>query len=312
MKLRKLGMGLVASVAVVLQHGNADPPQNIPVQGYPSIEPTPMQWSPRPIGAPLPPPPASYPRDQTLGEIIDFGGDFAPAGWVVCDGAMVSVAQNPQLYSLLGTTFGATKAPDGTVTGFKLPDLPRGAGLPLPLISVDGYYPRPDEAVPTADMIGAISLMPDGGVALPANMVPCRGQLLASEDELTQGLFATFGTSFGPPAGDGGTFQMPTLPAPARGLQFAMTTTGTLAPAAPLGNHVLGEIRGWPASAVPPRGWRACNGAALNVNFNSALFSIVGARFGGDGTATFKLPALPDVAGVRRIMCVEGQYPVRD
>ena len=62
--------------------------------------------------------------DPYIGEIRMFGGNFAPRGWALCNGAVLSIAQNDALYALLGTTYGG----DGVNT-FALPDL-RGR-LPL-------------------------------------------------------------------------------------------------------------------------------------------------------------------------------------
>ncbi|MFQ5570555.1 MAG: phage tail protein, partial [Rhodothermales bacterium] len=56
--------------------------------------------------------------DPFLGEIIMFGGYFAPRGWAFCNGQLFQITQNQALYSLLGTTFGG----DGRTT-FALPDL---------------------------------------------------------------------------------------------------------------------------------------------------------------------------------------------
>jgi microcystin-dependent protein len=55
--------------------------------------------------------------DPFLGEIKMVGFSFAPQGYALCDGSLLSVAQNSALFSLLGTTFGG----DG-VTTFGLPD----------------------------------------------------------------------------------------------------------------------------------------------------------------------------------------------
>ncbi|MCL9999650.1 MAG: tail fiber protein [Erythrobacter sp.] len=41
-----------------------------------------------------------------------------------------------------------------------------------------------------------------------------------------------------------------------------------------------------------PRGWALCNGAVLPIQQNTALFSILGVSFGGNGTTTFGLPDL--------------------
>ena len=53
-----------------------------------------------------------------LGEIRMFGGNYAPAGWALCDGTTLAIAQNTALFALIGTTYGG----DGTTT-FNLPDL---------------------------------------------------------------------------------------------------------------------------------------------------------------------------------------------
>ncbi len=42
----------------------------------------------------------------------------------------------------------------------------------------------------------------------------------------------------------------------------------------------------------PPRGWAYCNGATLAISQNTALFSLLGVNFGGNGQTTFKLPNL--------------------
>jgi microcystin-dependent protein len=56
--------------------------------------------------------------DPYLGEIRMFGGTFAPAGWLFCDGSLLRIADNDVLYAVIGTTYGG----DGVET-FALPDL---------------------------------------------------------------------------------------------------------------------------------------------------------------------------------------------
>lgn len=53
----------------------------------------------------------------------------------------------------------------------------------------------------------------------------------------------------------------------------------------------LGEIRMF-AAGVTPRNWLPCNGQILSINQNAALYSILGAVYGGNGTTTFALPNL--------------------
>ena len=53
-----------------------------------------------------------------VGEIRMFAGNFAPAGWSFCNGALIPIDQNPTLFQLIGTTYGG----DGQTT-FALPNL---------------------------------------------------------------------------------------------------------------------------------------------------------------------------------------------
>jgi microcystin-dependent protein len=53
-----------------------------------------------------------------IGEIRMFGGNFAPAGWAFCNGALIPISENDALFNLIGTTYGG----DGQST-FALPDL---------------------------------------------------------------------------------------------------------------------------------------------------------------------------------------------
>tara|TARA_R110002072_G_scaffold302710_2_gene487692 strand:+ start:226474 stop:226992 length:519 start_codon:yes stop_codon:yes gene_type:complete len=73
--------------------------------------------------------------DPFLGQVIMFGGNFAPRGWAFCDGQLLSIAQNTALFSILGTTYGG----DGRTT-FGLPDL-RGR-IPMGEGNGPGLTPR--------------------------------------------------------------------------------------------------------------------------------------------------------------------------
>jgi microcystin-dependent protein len=53
-----------------------------------------------------------------LGQIMMFGGNFAPSGWATCDGQLLAISQNTALFAILGTTFGGNG-----VSTFGLPDL---------------------------------------------------------------------------------------------------------------------------------------------------------------------------------------------
>jgi len=65
-----------------------------------------------------------------VGEIRMFGGSFAPAGWMFCEGQLLPISENETLFQLIGTTYGG----DGEST-FALPDL-RGR---LPMHQGNGF-----------------------------------------------------------------------------------------------------------------------------------------------------------------------------
>ena len=65
-----------------------------------------------------------------VGEIRMFAGNFAPSGWMFCDGQLLPISENETLFQLIGTTYGG----DGQST-FALPDL-RGR---LPIHMGNGF-----------------------------------------------------------------------------------------------------------------------------------------------------------------------------
>jgi microcystin-dependent protein len=56
--------------------------------------------------------------DFYLGEVRIFAGNFAPRGWALCNGQLMSIQQNVALFSIIGTYYGG----NGT-TNFALPNL---------------------------------------------------------------------------------------------------------------------------------------------------------------------------------------------
>jgi microcystin-dependent protein len=76
-----------------------------------------------------------------VGEIRMFAGNFAPAGWMLCQGQILPISENETLFNLIGTTYGG----DGQST-FALPDLRgrvpihmgTGAGVTYALASIGG------------------------------------------------------------------------------------------------------------------------------------------------------------------------------
>lgn len=73
------------------------------------------------------------------------------------------------------------------------------------------------------------------------------------------------------------------------------------------------------ASTYCPQGYIAANGALLSIPQNSALFSLLGTRFGGDGIRTFALPNLGGHSqgsnttnSLSVCIAVQGVYPSRN
>lgn len=106
-----------------------------------------------------------------VGEIRMFAGNFAPAGWMFCEGQLLPISENETLFQLIGTTYGG----DGEST-FALPDL-RGR---IPIHQGNGFILAEtggaEEITLTVPQIPAHShpLLASGGVANvrdPANNV---------------------------------------------------------------------------------------------------------------------------------------------
>ena len=76
-----------------------------------------------------------------VGEIRMFAGNFAPAGWMFCEGQLLPISEYETLFNLIGTTYGG----DGVST-FALPDtqpILTKNGKPLTqCIPVQGEFPN--------------------------------------------------------------------------------------------------------------------------------------------------------------------------
>jgi microcystin-dependent protein len=81
---------------------------------------------------------------------------------------------------------------------------------------------------------------------------------------------------------------------------------------------LIGEIRMF-AGRFEPRGWALCDGRLLSISRHSALFSVVGTAYGGDGMTNFALPDLRERVPRHShpgpepsfIIALEGDFPAR-
>lgn len=87
------------------------------------------------------------------------------------------------------------------------------------------------------------------------------------------------------------------------GLAAALLVLGTTRPARANGSPFLGEVS-CAGYNFCPTGWLECNGQLIPISQNTALFSLLGTQYGGDGKSTF---ALPDLQG--RVLLHQGQGP---
>ncbi|UTX47892.1 phage tail protein [Chryseobacterium sp. MA9] len=74
--------------------------------------------------------------EEYIGIVKLFAGNFAPRGWMFCDGSLISISRNSALFSILGTTYGG----DGIST-FALPNLKGRMALGAGNTSGNEYYP---------------------------------------------------------------------------------------------------------------------------------------------------------------------------
>ena len=93
-----------------------------------------------------------------IGEIRMFGGNFAPLGWMFCDGSLLPISENETLFNLIGTTYGG----DGQST-FALPDM-RGR---IPIHQGAGYTLA--EAVGTETVTLSLNQLPNHAHILNAS-----------------------------------------------------------------------------------------------------------------------------------------------
>ena len=106
-----------------------------------------------------------------VGEIRMFAGNFAPAGWMFCEGQLLPISENETLFQLIGTTYGG----DGEST-FALPDLrgrlPLHQGNSLILAETGGVeeVTLTTQQIPTHNH-GFLASTAAGGQNSPANQV---------------------------------------------------------------------------------------------------------------------------------------------
>jgi microcystin-dependent protein len=262
--------------------------------------------------------------DFMIGQILLTALDFAPTGTLACNGQAVSTTTYNALFGVLGTSYGGS----GTTT-FGVPNIApvqtqSGAALNWVIVADGAPWSSGMEAA-----LGEVRLLPaspPGNSTLAQSWSPCDGRgIEISRDEP---LFALIGSMFG---GDGEkTFALPMLASVVASngppLAYWICNEGffppinsgdskTPTPGSNTFETYLGSVLQLPY--VPELttgidGLGLCLGQTLSIAPWTALFSLLGTRFGGNGTTNFLLPNRPTGGGsITYATVVNGYYPPR-
>lgn len=142
--------------------------------------------------------------DPYIGEIRMFAGNYAPVGWLFCDGQLLPISGNGALFNVIGTYYGG----DGT-SNFALPDLRgrapvhQGNGFGLTSRGGTELVTLSASQIPahTHQMLGSTALAasnnPQGNIpaSLPAGGVASAYQTLQSQVPLDPTTVAPSGGS---------------------------------------------------------------------------------------------------------------------
>lgn len=235
-----------------------------------------------------------------IGQISLFPYDFAPRSYMFCDGTLLPIDDNFDLFRLLGNTYG------GDQNNFALPNLKAAAPPNLQYcMSLSGDFPT--DNVSYNALLGETMLAPPKLAA--RNMMPAAGQsLLQSQYQV---LNAYMGTRFG---GDAQHFSLPDVRSRApHGVQYLIAVQGDLPERLRSREPFLGEILLLPYQRPTETLW-ICDGRRVSIAQNTALFTLLGIRFGGDGRNIFELPNLTSAAPTGYsyyILGRDGVYPPR-
>lgn len=216
--------------------------------------------------------PANAGIEPMLGEISLYAFDFAPRDWAHANGQMLPIAQNAQLYSVMGTAHGGNG-----VQFFALPDLrgrsPVGATPARPVGHTFGRNFAPLNTIP--GVVGTQLTLVGTGIATSSRFPGTQTLVQLDKAELTSG-------------GSGN--PIPLRP-PSLAIPFSVALAGTYqSRSCMLGEVVLHAGNATPESSV----FQPADGRLLSRFSYPGLFTVIGYQFGGDGNTQFALPDLRD------------------
>lgn len=215
---------------------------------------------------------------RMTGQISLFPYDFAPMGWRDCDGTILPISQNQRLFQLLGFTFGGDHQ-----SAFAVPNLtavtPKNCRFCISLeddLSRDRYEGITGETFALPAKYQSIS-----------NLVACEGQSFTAADYDSLAMY--MGDRFG---GDGVNLKLPDLKGKplATDYRYVICVDGNdpmfQGPREPF----IGQLILLPFDETAQSLLR-CDGGMVSVQQNTALYGVIGNRFGGDAQK-FGLPGV--------------------
>ena len=223
--------------------------------------------------------------DQFVGEVRFFAGTFDPVEWEFCDGQPRLIADFPDLFTIIGTTYGG----DG-ITTFATPDLRGRTPIHVGNSHTLGETGGAESVTLTTQQL-PLHNHPYTAATNPASVASPSGTLNAESSQINMFIADDPGQSLAQNALTpiGGS-------QPHENMQPFLAMTALIASAldpTPDTSPLLGELRIFPqVSQMPPAGWALCDGQILPLSQNTALFSLLGTFYGGDGKSTFALPNL--------------------
>lgn len=241
--------------------------------------------------------------NEFLGEIRAVGFDYVPLGWGACNGDLLPIAENLDLYQMIGITYGG----NGT-TNFALPDL-RGRAALCSGINATSAYALGQSGGSETEVL-TVQQMPSHGHGIAAQsamgtQASPQGNYFAASGEKQFGTVEGTATTAPLLVAQGGNQPHENL-MPFLCVRYIISLTGAVPapppdpPPAPSptiscqGDSIpyVGQISVFSFGQVIPVCFTPCNGQLRSIVGNEILFQVLGTRFGGDGVTNFALPNL--------------------